>query len=130
MCGKKENEPGRLWKASAAAMQADMSFQQGIDQILSDRGVDVAVFILWSRLGSLTGQLAVKEDGTPYRSGTEREYDLMMKARDKSRSEEGKARTDLLVYTRRDEASFEERLRGESTEEKEEIINTNPLSSL
>lgn len=33
-------------------LQADMSFQQGIDRILSSpHGIDIAVFILWSRFG-------------------------------------------------------------------------------
>ncbi len=103
-------------------LQPDMSFQQGIDEILSDRRVEMAVFILWSRLGSSTGSLVVKEDGTPYRSGTEREYDLMMKAREQARKHYSKPRPDILVYTRHDEASFEERLRGQTTEEKEVII--------
>ena len=60
-----------------------MSFQQGIDMVLSETGVDIAVFILWSRLGSPTGPLMVGEQGRPYRSGTEREWDLMLRAREK-----------------------------------------------
>jgi hypothetical protein len=44
-----------LWEE--LPLQADMSFQQGIDMVLSETGIDVAVFILWSRLGSPTGPL-------------------------------------------------------------------------
>ena len=93
-------------------LQADMSFQQGIDLVLSaDQGIDIGVFVLWSRLGSL-------QDGSKYRSGTEREFDLMLEARRQS----GGARPSLLVYTRSDDASFGERLRGKSTTEQQELI--------
>src|SRR5690348_12496856 len=51
-------------------LQADMSFQQGIDTVLSkEQGFDIAVFILWSRLGSPLGALILKPDGSTYRSG-------------------------------------------------------------
>lgn len=109
-----------LWRE--LPLQPDMSFQQGIDAVLSRDGVDIAVFILWSRLGSPTGPLVVKEDGTPYRSGTEREYDLMMRARAQSKETDGMARPDILIYTRRDESSFDESLRGQGTKEKEKLI--------
>ena len=108
-------------------LQPDMSFQQGIDMVLSEYGVDVAVFILWSRLGSSTGSKIVREDGREYRSGTEREFDLMMKAREHSRSANGHAKPDVLVYTRNDEAAFEERLRGTSTERKTRLVQQKTL---
>src|SRR5689334_12501817 len=58
-----------LWEE--LPLQADVSFQGGIDFVLSDdRGIDVAIFIVWSRLGSPLGALIRKQDGTPYRSGT------------------------------------------------------------
>ncbi len=100
-------------------LQEDMSFQQGIDQVLSQsEGVDIAIFILWSRLGSPLGTRIQKADGSDYRSGTERELDLMRRARQQS----GGSRPALIVYTRRDEPSFEERLRGKSTQEKQSLI--------
>jgi hypothetical protein len=100
-------------------LQGDISFQEGIDRVLSgDTGVDVAVFILWSRLGSALGAGLRKQDGSKYRSGTEREFDLMMKARQRS----GGNRPALLVYTRRDEPTFEENLRGRPTEQKRELL--------
>ena len=78
-------------------LQADMSFQQGIDMVLSmEQGIDIAVFILWSRLGSPLGSLILKPDGSSYRSGTEREFDLVMAARRQSGSDTPK----VLVYRR------------------------------
>ena len=85
-------------------------FQEGIDRVvLKDGVVDVAVFILWSRLGSPLGPAISKEDGSPYRSGTEREFDLMLKAH--SRSSDG--RPAILAYFREDDTGFSERLRGD-----------------
>ena len=51
-----------LWEE--LPLQADKSFQQGIDLVLSkEHGVDIAVFILWSRLGTAVGPLVAKHDG-------------------------------------------------------------------
>jgi tetratricopeptide (TPR) repeat protein len=58
------------------------SFQGGIDMVLKgEQAIDIAVFILWSRLGSPLGAAIRKPDGSEYRSGTEREFDLMLAAR-------------------------------------------------
>jgi tetratricopeptide (TPR) repeat protein len=105
-------------------LQADMSFQQGIDLVLSgERGVDIAVFILWSRLGLPTGAFIRKPDGSTYRSGTERELDLMMAARQANqRRDPASDAPKILIYTRRDEASFDERLRGKPTDEKNQLL--------
>ena len=105
----------------------DLSFQEGIDVVLSEQGVDVAVFILWSRLGSPTGPRVVRADGTEYRSGTERELDLMLKARERTKSAGDTIRPELLVYTRADDASFEERLRSTTTEKKRHLIEQKTL---
>lgn len=100
-------------------LQADMSFQQGIDLVLSqDHGIDIAVLILWSRLGSPLGVSIRKQDGSQYRSGTERELDLMLTARKQS----GGNRPALMVYTRRDDTSFDERLRGRPVQEQREMV--------
>ncbi|MFH0953772.1 MAG: AAA family ATPase [Verrucomicrobiota bacterium] len=111
-----------LWEK--LPLQADMSFQQGIDLVLSrEQGIDVAVFILWSRLGSPLGPRIRKPDGTQYRSGTEREFDLMLAARRENRQRDPASDSPkILLYTRNDEASFDERLRGRSTDEKEDMI--------
>jgi len=92
-------------------LTADMSFQQGIDLVLSgEHGADIAVFILWSRLGSPLGGLTRRADGSQYRSGTEREFDLMLKAREQS----GGKKPQILAYVRDDEAGFRERILKES----------------
>lgn len=88
-------------------LQPDLSFQQAIDLILSERGVDIAIFVLWSRLGSEVAGIT-KPDGSAYRSGTEREFDLMMAARQSSPEEA--RRPDILVYTRRDDETFTDAL--------------------
>jgi|GEM_PF-2314739 len=81
---------------------ADASFQQGIDLVLNGHhAIDIAVFILWSRLGTPLGP-PPKPDGTPYRSGTEREFDLILAARRQSNG----VRPHILVYTRRDDESW------------------------
>lgn len=106
-----------LWEE--LALQTDMSFQEGIDLLLSqDHGIDIAIFILWSRLGSVVGPRIRKPDGSDYLSGTERELDLMLRARHHS----GGIRPAILTYTRNDETCFEERLRGQPTAEKEELV--------
>lgn len=69
-------------------LEPDMSFQQGIDLFLKNPGVDIGVFILWSRLGSPLGAAIRKADGSTYLSGTEREFDLMTQARAQSRASE------------------------------------------
>lgn len=108
-------------------LEPDMSFQQGIDLFLHNPGVDVAVFILWSRLGSPLGAAIRKADGSAYRSGTEREYDLMIQARAQSRASEGTARPRMIIYTRRDDSSFDAQLRGKSTTEKKEMLSQKEL---
>ncbi|MFT5699878.1 MAG: WD40 repeat protein [Desulforhopalus sp.] len=114
-------------------LQADMSFQEGIDLVLSnEHGLDIALFILWSRLGTPLGALITKEDGTEYRSGTERELDLILRARAQAKEKTGEndnhpVRPDILVYLRADDTSFDERLRGHSTDEKEKLINQKKL---
>lgn len=84
-------------------LPATSSFQDGIDCLVNDRdGIDIAIFIVWSRLGSSPGGHLKKADGAPYRSGTEREFDLMLEAREKS----GGKRPDILFYRRLDDEGF------------------------
>ncbi len=100
-------------------LQADTSFQQGIELVLSqEHGIDIAVFILWSRLGSPLGKRVRKLDGTEYRSGTEREFDLMLQARQQS---DGK-RPAMLAYVRQDDRGFKDALKDKPTNELEEMI--------
>ena len=117
-----------LWEE--LGLQADMSFQQGIDLVLSQKGIDIAVFILWSRLGSPTGPLMVGNDMKEFRSGTEREWQLMLQAREQCQEQGLPLRPAIFVYTRRDEESFEERLRGKSDDEKaKEVSQKRALTS-
>ena len=95
-----------LWEE--LPLGADASFQEGIELLLSaEQGIDIAVFILWSRLGSPLGPAILKADGSSYRSGTEREFALMLEARRQS----GGTRPHLLAYVRHDDVGFVNRLR-------------------
>src|SRR5262245_34876558 len=67
-------------------LDANASFQEGIDAVLNRVGVDIAVFVLWARFGSPVRGTMLKQDGTPYDSGTEREFALMTEAQIKSAS--------------------------------------------
>ena len=117
-----------LWEE--LPLQVDMSFQRGIDVVLSEIGIDIAVFILWSRLGSPTGPLMVGNDMKEFRSGTEREWQLMLQAREQCHEKGLPLRPAIFVYTRRDEESFEERLRGKSDDEKaKEVSQKRALTS-
>lgn len=104
---------------------ADASFQQGIDLVLSrEQGIDIAVFILWSRLGSPLGAMVTRRDGTPYRSGTERELDLMFEARRQS----GGQRPHILAYVRKDDDGFRRRLQSVPSERLEEEVRQQRLA--
>ena len=91
--------------------------------MLTELGVDIAVFILWSRLGSPVRAMIRKPDGTEYRSGTEREWDLMWLAWEKSSGQRPK----IIFCTRPDESSCDERLRGVPTDEKEHLVQQKKL---
>jgi hypothetical protein len=109
-------------------LQAETSFQQGIDLLLSaDVGIDIAVFVLWARLGSPLSAAILRPDRSQYLSGTEREFDLMIEARAQSVAADGRRRPDILVYRRRDDNSFDERLRGRPTVEQQELIRQKGL---
>jgi hypothetical protein len=93
---------------------ATTSFQQGIDVVLAEGGIDVAIFILWARMGSPLGEAIRKEDGTEYRSGTEREYDVMIRAAEKTKG----AKPKIMIFRRRDHESWKERLPDDDEREK------------
>lgn len=93
-----------LWEE--LALPATASFQETIDFLLEREPIDIAVFIVWSRLGSPLGPAITKSDGTPYRSGTEREFDLMLTAFERS----GGERPVILAYVRDDYEGFTRRL--------------------
>jgi len=108
-----------LWED--LTLSATSSFQHGIElEIENLHDIDIAVFILWSRLGSALGSAFIKPDGEAYRSGTEREFDLMMKAREKSEND----RPEIFVYRRTDEQTFNSHIASaKSIEEQIELIS-------
>jgi hypothetical protein len=108
-------------------LTVDLSFQQGIDLVLKDttQHIDIAVFILWSRLGSMVGPTIRKENGEEFRSGTERELYLMLKAAESYRSEHPEdkfCRPHIMAYVREDQDGFIERQRGKSDELLQEMV--------
>ena len=91
-----------LWKQMP--LEVNQGFQPGIDAILSgDQGIDIAIFVLWSRLGT-----PVTIGDRTFASGTEREWHLMLEALAQS----GGERPDILFYRRRDEEAFTAGLAG------------------
>ena len=112
-----------LWEE--LPLTATMTFQDGIEKVIlaESYGVDVAVFVLWSRLGSPLGAGFRKRDGTPYRSGTEREFDLMLTAYEQS----GHARPQIFAYVRQDQDGFIEAQRGKDTSALSEMIRQREL---
>jgi hypothetical protein len=106
-------------------LQADSAFQEGIDMMLSkEHGIDIAVFILWSRLGSPLGSAVRKPDGSPYLSGAEREFDMMLAARNQS----GGERPRILAYMRQDLEGFHQKLKDKDTAHIEELLNQRKLA--
>ena len=67
---------------AAVAMEAGLTPQEAIAQGLpKPEDCDLAVIILWSRIGTqLPSDFELKEDGSPYLSGTEWEYLNAIKA--------------------------------------------------
>lgn len=104
-------------------LRADASFQEGIDAVLSDaQGIDIAVFILWSRIGSPQGRGTARKGRAESRSGTEHEFEVMCEAQARSREDGGQVRPAILFYRRIDDSSFDERLRGKSSAEQLELV--------
>jgi WD40 repeat protein len=86
-------------------LTATESFQVGIEKRIPLASIDVAVFIIWSRLGTPLGPPMVRADGTPYSSGTEREFELMLDVFERN----GNQRPVILAYVRDDDAGFWQR---------------------
>ncbi len=113
-----------LWEDLPLA--ATTSFQQGIDLVLDDAGgIDIAVFILFSRLGTPLGpNILNPKDGSEYKSGTEREFDLMLRAYEKSNGKQ----PHILAYFRVDPKEFLQRMEGRSSDEQQEILDQRKLT--
>lgn len=58
-------------------LEATASFQDGINYFLEQAPIDIAIFILWSRLGTALSTKFKRPDGSTYSSGTEYEFDMM-----------------------------------------------------
>ena len=100
-------------------LQVDASFQQATDLVLSaESGIDVAVFILWSRLGSAQGAFLTKGDSAAQRSSTGRDFDLMLSAREASAG----TRPAILAYRRNDPDGFLERQNAQPPEVLEDML--------
>lgn len=101
-------------------LDAGKSFQEGIDKILNtEGGVDIAVFILWSRFGSELANDIKKQDGASFRSGTEREFYFMLRAYEES----GGIRPQILAYYRNDNDAFHESLKGKAPDQIKQAID-------
>ena len=81
-------------------LEATNSFQGGIDYFLNEAPIDIAIFILWSRLGSTLGHSYKKNDGSIYTSGTEYEFDTMYTVWLKTQ------RPKIMVYVKDSEPQF------------------------
>lgn len=102
---------------------ANASFQEGIDAIVGKYKIDLAVFILWTRLGSPLGKGYRKPDGTLYQSGTEYEYDMMMT----SFKEKGSPK--ILAYVKDEPLSKRVALLGSDTQIQETVQQHAALKS-
>ena len=67
-------------------------FQSQIDHYLQPAQADIAVFILWSRLGTPLPRHITRDDGSRYDSGTEYEFEDAVNAFQKN------GKPQLLVY--------------------------------
>ncbi len=76
-------------------MRATADFQSNIEP---PGNFDVFICILWSRLGSRLGAQHRRQDGTPYASGTEYEFENALEAY--RRSQETPKLPEMLVYRR------------------------------
>jgi hypothetical protein len=87
--------------AAPAPMTATQTPQESVDENLpAPSDCDVVIVILWSRLGSpLSGPKYRKPDGTPYRSGTEWEFDDAVNPRNRKPPH-------VLVYFRTTQPPF------------------------
>ena len=108
------------------ATSVDESVQESIAKVLSEKsGINIAVFILWSRLGSeLSEEKTPKAGGGVYRSGTEHEFDLMLAARRQS----GGKQPDILAYWRQDEKSFVESLKNVSPNDYAKLLEQREMA--
>ncbi len=100
-------------------LQEDMTARQGIDLVLSpEHGLDIAVLILWSQLGSPPDASGRKG------GGAEREFQLVLASREAS----GGTRPAILAYTRDDPDGFLDRQKGQPPDLLEDMLRERQLA--
>ncbi len=97
--------PGELsidvFRWERAALDASANFQEGINRAIRPDEVDIAVFIVWQRLGSPLGsQFVHPETDKKYSSGTEYEFDMMLRAAEANQW----SRPRVLFYVKEDKS--------------------------
>jgi WD40 repeat protein len=105
-----------LWEE--LPLQAAGTFQDQIDVVAAN--VDIAVFIVWSKIGT-----PVIVAGKRYQSGTEREFDLMLRTLEDTQGD----RPDILFYFRRDDRGFDDRLQEADDDGKLALIEQKKLAA-
>ncbi|MEZ0300343.1 MAG: hypothetical protein ACAI35_28135 [Candidatus Methylacidiphilales bacterium] len=89
------------------ALLSTSSFQEGMhERIYVDVRIDIAVFIIWSRLGMPLGPAAERWGMPPETTGTECEFELMSAAFRKSGGEYPR----ILTFRRTDQEGYEKML--------------------
>ena len=107
------------------AIQPDAPFRSAVEQTLSaTNGIDLAVFAVWSQLGSAPLAPWKKDDGTAFETTTERDFGLMLAARDAS----GGGRPAILAYRRNDPDGFLERQKGQPLDQLEDMLRQRRLA--
>lgn len=109
------------------ALSAAEPFQVGIDEKLRfEYPIDIAIFVFWWRLGSPLSEGITRRDGTPYRSGTEREFDLMLERVEENRRNQVEG-PEILVYFREDDKGFTDEFARVGRAEREEMVQQQKL---
>ncbi|MFM7929769.1 MAG: ATP-binding protein, partial [Pirellula sp.] len=97
-----------LWEELPIAVHD--AFQVGIDKALLEiekvGGIHIAIFILWSRLGTPTIELKTEDGLREFPSGTVREWDYMMELREKNTTLGLEGQPTIFLYTRKDQDAF------------------------
>src|SRR5262245_6407410 len=93
---------------SETAMPAHLTPQEAVNrQLAKPSDCDVVIVILWSRMGTPVGDFARKQNGEPYLSGTEWEFDDAIKAaKDAEAAHASIVKPVVLLYYRTDMPTY------------------------
>lgn len=111
------------------ALSAAASFQEEIDEKLAQDPIDITIFVFWWRLGTPLTRIITRSDGTPYRSGAEREFDVMLEQVERNRRNQREG-PDILVYFREDDKGFTAEFSRVGREEREDMVQQQKLLAL